>query len=139
MRIHVEVELLEILVPDLREDLLAGAGLRDHALEDLADRRSLCAPVAGVAAGNHVGHDASLAVRRACKRYERPLPRDEVLDFDRIANRENVSVARAHLFVDADASPLAELEAGHLRERGLRTHADGHDYDVRPDGSSPTP
>jgi hypothetical protein len=51
--------------------------------------------------------------------------------FDGIANGENVGVARAHLIVHADAAALTEFQAGHLREGGLRLHANGEDHDVR--------
>jgi hypothetical protein len=44
---------------------------------------------------------------------------------DRVADGENVRVARAHVLVDAEASALDELEPGRLGERRLSssTHA----------------
>ena len=131
VRIRVEVDLLEIRVAKLREDLLADAGLGDHALEDLADRGALRAAETGVAPGDHFGRDAALAVGRPGQRDERPLAGDEILDFDRVAHGEDIRVAGAHLLVDADAAALADLDAGHLRQRRLRPHADRQDHDVR--------
>ena len=130
MGVLVEVDLLEVRSPGLRQHLLAGAGLADLALEDLADRRALRAAVARVAAGDDVGRDAALPVGRPGERDERPLAGDEVLHLDRVADGEDVRVARAHVLVHADAAALADLEAGRLRERGLRPHADGEDDDV---------
>ena len=61
---------------------------------------------------------------------EAPLAGDEVLDLDGVADGEDVRVARAHLLVDADAAAFADLEAGRLRQRGVRPHAEREDHDV---------
>ena len=82
------------------------------------------------APGDHIGRDPALPVRRPCERDQGPLAGDEIFDLDRVADGENIRVARAHLFVDADPSAFADLDPGHLRKRGLRTHADAEDHDV---------
>ncbi len=82
------------------------------------------------AAGDHIGRDAALPVRRPCERDQGPFAGDEILDFDRVSDGENIRVARAHVFVDADPAALADLEPSRLCQRGLRTHADGEDHDV---------
>ena len=84
----------------------------------------------GVSAGDHIGCDPALPVGRPCERDQGPFAGDEILDFDRVADGENIRVARAHVFVDADPAALADLEPGRLCQRGLRTHADGEDHDV---------
>ncbi len=131
MRIRVEVDLLEVRVSQLRQGLLADAGLRDGGLEDLADRGALRPAISRIASGNHVRGDPSLPVGRTGERDQRPLPGDKVLHFDRVADREDVGVARAHVLVNTDAPALADLEPGRLRERGFRPHADGQNHDVR--------
>ena len=68
VRIRVEVDLLEIRLPKLSKELLAGAGLGDRTLEDLADRGALRAAETGVAPGNHIGRDAALPVGRPGQR-----------------------------------------------------------------------
>ena len=131
MRIREEIDLFEILLAQPGEKLFVGAGRGDRGPEDPDDRGALGAAETGVPPGDHVGHDPALPVRRPGERDQGPFAGDEILDFDRVADGEDIRVARAHLFVDADPAALADLEPGHLRQRGLRTHADGEDHDVR--------
>jgi len=68
VRIREEIDLLEVLVPVLDKELLAYAGLGDHALENLTDRGALRAAETGVAPGDHIGHDPALPVGRPGER-----------------------------------------------------------------------
>ena len=61
-----------------------------------------------------------------------PLAGHPIPDFDRVADGEDIRVARAHLFVDVDPSAFADLQACHLRQRGIRAHAEGEDHDFGP-------
>ena len=131
MGIREEIDLFVILLAQPGEQLFVDAGRGDRGPEDPDDRGALGAAETGVPPGNHVGRDPALPVRRPGERDQGPFAGDEILDFDRVADGENVRVARAHLFVDADPSALADLDPGHLRQRGLRPHADGEDHDVR--------
>ena len=100
------------------------------AFEYLADRGALRAAVTGIATGNHIGRDPALPVGRPGERDERPLAGDKVLDFNRVADGKDIGIARAHVLIDAYSSSLAEFDPGHLRQCGLRTHADREDHDV---------
>ena len=80
---------------------------------------------------DHVGRDAALPVRRPRQRDEALLAGDAVRLLDRVAHGEDVGVAGAHLIVHDDAAALADLDAGHLGERGLGLHPDAEDHDVR--------
>ena len=76
------------------------------------------------------------AAMRACRlagpasamRLHSPVTKS--LHLDRVADGEDVRVARAHLLVDADPAELADLDAGHPRERGVGSHAERQDHDV---------
>ncbi len=131
VRIGEEVDLLEVRLAEPGEQLLVGPGHGHRRSEDADDRGTLRAPEAGVPAGEYVGHDPALPVRRPGQRDEGPLAGDVVLDFHGVADGEDVRVAGAHLLVDTDAAPLTDLQPGRLGERGLRTHADGQYHDVR--------
>ena len=108
--------------------LTSGPG--DGAAEGAEDRGALRAAEARVAPGDHVGDDAALTVRRPRQRDEARLAGHAVHLLHGVADGEDVRVAGAHLVVDADAAELADLDAGHLRERGLGLHADAEDHDV---------
>jgi len=47
---------------------------------------------------------------RAGERDERPLASDEILHLHRVANGEDIGVARAHVLIDTDSSALADLD-----------------------------
>ena len=53
------------------------------------------------------------------------------LHLDGVADREDVRVAGAHLLVDADPAELPDFDPGHPRQRGIRSHAEREDHDVR--------
>ena len=131
VRVRVEVDLLEIHAPKLLEDLLARPGLGDRGLEDLTDRGALSATETGVATGDHVGRDPALSVSRPGERDQRPLAGHEIPDLDRVADREDLGVRRAHVLINADPATLADLDPGHLRQSGLWTHPDCEDHDIR--------
>jgi hypothetical protein len=90
----------------------------------------LSAAKSRIASGNHIGRDPALPVGRPREWDQRPLAGDEVLDFDRVADGEDIGIARSHVLIDADAAAPADLDPGHLRQRRLRTHADRQDHDV---------
>ena len=134
VRIREQVDLLVIRVAEFLEGFLADARPRGGAAEQPDDRGALCAPITGIAPGNHIGRDPALPVRRPGQRNQAPLPGSEVLDLDGIADGEDVRVARAHVLVHADAAAFADREAGCLGQRGVRLHADREDHDVRREG-----
>ncbi len=109
MRVRENVDLLEVLVAELVERFLADAGPGRGAAKQADDRSPLRAAIAGIPSGDHVSSDAALTVCRTGQRHEAPLSGREVLDFDGIADGEDVRVARAHVLVDADAPALADF------------------------------
>ncbi len=131
MRIRVEVDFFEIRVAQLIQRFLTDAGLGDRRLENLTDRSALRAPVTRVAPGDHIGRDPALPVRRSGQRNERPLVGDEILDFDGVADGKDIGVAGPHVFIDANASALTNLDPGHFRQCRFRAYTDGEDHDVR--------
>ena len=72
------------------------------------------------------------------ERDQTPFARPEILHFDGIADREDVRVARAHVFVHADAAAFADGEAGGLGERGVGLHANRENHDVGREGFAGT-
>jgi len=131
--VRVEVDLLVVRVAGPTERLLAGAGPGDGAAEQPDDRRPLGAAVPRVAPRDDVGSDAPLPVGRPGERDERRSAGDVVRDLDGIADGEDVRVARVHLLVDEDATPLADRQTSALREADLGAYADPEDDDVRPE------
>ena len=107
---------------------LAGHGERQ--VEDADDGRALRAAEMGVAAANHVGGDPPLPIGRAGQRHQRRPAGDEVADFDRVAHRENVRVAGAHLVVNMDAAGGADLQARLAGEFRVGPHAHPQDHQV---------
>ena len=134
VRIREEVDLLVVRVAELLERFLADAGPGGGATEQPDDRGALGAAVTGIASGDHIGRDPALPVRRPGQRNKAPLSGPEVLDFDGIADGEDVRVARAHVLVHADAAAFADREAGRFGQRRVRPHADREDHDVRREG-----
>ena len=130
MRVGVEVDLLVVLVAAALERLLVDAGPGHGAAEGAEDRGALRAAEVRVAAGDDVGGDAALPVGRTGERHQAVLAGQAVLLLDRVADGEDVRVAGALLVVHADAAARAHLDAGHLRQRRLRLHADAEDDDV---------
>jgi hypothetical protein len=57
-------------------------------------------------------------------------PVTKSLDLDRVADGEDIGIARAHLVVDADAPSLADGQARHFCQRRIRTNAKSEDHDV---------
>ena len=88
------------------------------------------APETRLAPGDHIGRDPALPVGRPGQRDQAPFAGHEILDFDGVADGEDIRIARAHLFVYADPPAFADLQSGHFRQRGIRPHADGEDHHV---------
>ena len=72
------------------ERFLGRAGHGQRQVEDADHGRALRAAEMGVAAADHVGGDAALAIGRPGQRNQRRLAGHEVADLDRVADRENV-------------------------------------------------
>jgi len=117
VRVREEVNLLEVLVAQPVERFLAHAGPGGGGAEQPDDRGALGPPEAGVAPGDDVGRNPPLPVRRPGQRHEAPRTGHVVRDLDRIADGEDVRVARAHVRVDADPPAVANLEPGRPRKR----------------------
>jgi hypothetical protein len=56
--------------------------------------------------------NATLAIRRASKRNQRPSTRDSITHLDGIAHRPDVRVAGLEVFIDPYAPQLADLQTG---------------------------
>ena len=108
VRIREQVDLLVVRVAELLERFLADAGPGGGAAEQPDDRGALGAAVTGIAPADHIGRDPALPVGRPGQRDQAPLAGHEVLDFDGIADGEDVRVARAHVLVHADAAAFAD-------------------------------
>ena len=113
------------------QGLFTGSGPGNRGPEEPDNRRTLGAAEAGIAPVDDIRGDPSLAVGRSGERDEAPLPGDPVLHFDRVADREDIRIAGAHLIVHPDPATFADLQPGRFRQRGLRAHADGEDHQIR--------
>src|SRR5581483_6221341 len=109
MRVGEEVDLLVVCIAEFLECFLADAGPCGGTPEQPDDGGALRATETGVAPGDHIGRYPALAVRWPGQRNEAPLARDEVLDFDGIADGKDIRVARAHLIIDTNTAAFADL------------------------------
>ena len=130
VRVRIQIDLLEVAVTEALERLLVGAGPCDRRAEQPDDGGALGAAETRVAPADDVGRDPGLAVRRPGERDQAPLTGDEIPDLDGVADREDVRVAGAHLLVDADPAELPDLDPGHPRQSGVRSHTEREDHDV---------
>ena len=131
MGVREQVDLLVILVAEPLQRLFADAGPGRGAFEQADDGRSLRAPKARVAAGDHVRDDAPLPVGGAGQRHQAPLARHEIPDFHRVAGGKDIRLAGAHLIVGTDSAKLSDLEPGLLRQRRVGTHTEAEHHDIR--------
>ena len=111
---------------------LGQAGAAGGHVEHLDHGGALGAPVAAdiLAAGDRVGGDPALPVRRAGQHRQHRLPGQEMSGFHRVAGREDVRCRGAHLRVDHDPAARPDLQAGVTGEVHVGTRPGRHHDDV---------
>jgi hypothetical protein len=84
-----------------------------------------CTPglfVSGPTIEDIVGGNATLAIRRASERNQRPLVRDSIPHLNGIAHCPDVRVAGLEVFVDSDATQFTDFQTGILCQTRFRLY-----------------